>query len=128
MPDLSSTPPALFTRCNLADVPTQPARAHGGEGEIAFARILDGNRCQGALNFIDLAILEPGVSIGRHRHGPDEEEYYLVLEGEGEMWREGERFAVGPGELIRNPPGGAHGLVCTGDGPLRLFVFEVRAP
>jgi len=42
------------------------------------------------------------------------------------MWRQGETFAVRAGDLVRNPPGGEHGLENTGAAPLRLFVVELR--
>jgi mannose-6-phosphate isomerase-like protein (cupin superfamily) len=111
-------------RCNLRELPLAEVCAHGGEGRIRFARIA--TDLAGSCNFIDYAEVPPGASIGRHRHAGDEEELYLVLDGEGRMWRNGEEFSVGGGDLVRNPPGGEHGLVNTGDRPLRLFVFELR--
>jgi mannose-6-phosphate isomerase-like protein (cupin superfamily) len=113
-------------RCNLHQAALAEVVAHGGEGRIQFARIAGSGALAGACNFIDYAVVPPGASIGRHRHAQDEEELYLVLEGSGRMWRNGETFAVRAGDLVRNPPGGEHGLECTGDGPLRLFVFELR--
>jgi mannose-6-phosphate isomerase-like protein (cupin superfamily) len=100
--------------------------AHGGTGEIEVARLVadDG---PGGLNFIDLAVVPPGCGIGVHRHAQDEEEYYLVLEGSALMSLGGDEVRVEPGDLIRNPPGGAHGLFNDGEVPVRLFVFEVRA-
>ena len=100
--------------------------AHAGTGLIRFARIAGAGDLAGSCNFIDYAEVPPGASIGRHRHGDDEEELYLVLDGEGQMWRNGETFDVRGGDLVRNPPGGEHGLRNTGDAPLRLFVFELR--
>jgi mannose-6-phosphate isomerase-like protein (cupin superfamily) len=116
-----------FVRCNLDDLPLSEVVAHGGEGALRFARIADAAAFAGGCNFIDYAELPPGVSIGRHRHASDEEELYLVLEGRGEMWRDGERFAVRTGDLVRNAPGGEHGLRNVGAGVLRLFVIELRA-
>ena len=43
------------------------------------------------------------------------------------MRRDGEEFDVSPGDLIRNRPGGTHGLSNTGSQPLQLFVFQVQA-
>lgn len=117
---------AMFDRCNIDSLPMEHTTAHGGEGKILFHRVADSGRLSGALNFIDVAILPPGVSIGRHTHASDEEEFYLVLQGRGRMHRDGKDFEVGPGDLIRNGPGGSHGLVNTGTEPLRIFVFEVR--
>ena len=34
-------------------------------------------------------------------------------------------FGVGPGDVIVNRPGGTHGLVNDGAGPLRLVVVDV---
>lgn len=82
----------------------------------------------GGCHFIDHAILPPGVSIGRHKHTENEEEFYLILSGRGRMWQDGEAFEVEAGELVRNRPGGTHGLENIGDVPLEIFVFEVGVP
>ena len=70
--------------------------------------------------------LPPGTSIGKHRHGQDEE-LYLVLEGEGLMELDGVEFPVRPGSVILNKPHGTHGLRNTSQAVLKLFVVEVRA-
>jgi mannose-6-phosphate isomerase-like protein (cupin superfamily) len=116
-----------FVRKNLDELGLTAVRAHGGEGEIRFARIAEAAAFAGGCNFVDYAELPPGTSIGRHRHAEDEEELYLVLEGLGTMWRDGASFPVRTGELIRNRPGGEHELRNTGTGVLRLFVIELRA-
>jgi mannose-6-phosphate isomerase-like protein (cupin superfamily) len=115
-----------FDRCNLLQLELDEVCAHGGEGVIRFARVAEAGALTGACNFIDYAVLPPGASIGHHRHRHDEEELYLVLEGQGSMWRDGELFDVRSGDLVRNRAGGEHGLRNTGGGLLRLFVFELR--
>src|ERR1041384_3403822 len=105
-----------FVRCNLNELSLADTRAHGGDGEIRFARIAEAAAFAGGCNFIDYAELPPNASIGRHRHRDDEEELYLVLEGSGAMWRDGEQLAVRAGDLIRNRLGGEHGLRNTGGG------------
>ncbi len=117
-----------FDRCNLDELPWTSIVAHGGEGHIRFHRIADDAATNGACHFIDVAELPPGASIGRHAHTEHEEEFYLVLSGSGDMWRDGESFPVRAGDVVRNRPGGAHGLVNSGSSPLRIFVFEVRVP
>ena len=114
-----------FDRVNLDEVTLESMTAHGGVGTIRFARLVDNHPGRSGCNFVDVAVVPPGASIGRHRHEPDEEEFYLVLEGVGAMRRDGEDFAVRAGDLIRNRPGGEHELRNDGDRPLRLFVFEV---
>ena len=114
-----------FDRLNLNDVLLSNVQAHHGDGLIRFARLCAEQQSQGACNFIDLAELPPGTSIGRHQHLSSEEEFNLILQGQGMMWRNGEEFTVQAGDLIRNPPSGEHSLRNTGSAPLRIFVFEV---
>ena len=116
-----------FDRCNLHELPLQRVKAHGGVGRILFHRIAGRNELAGPCNFIDLAEIPPGASIGRHTHEKEEEEFYLVLQGQGRMWQDGEEFAVREGDLVRNPPAGEHGLANSGEGPLRIFVWELEA-
>lgn len=115
-----------FGRCNLHELALEPTVAHGGEGTILFRRILTAADVRGACTFADYSVVPPGASVGEHTHAPDEEEYYLILAGAGRMRRNGEEFAVRAGDLVRNPPGGTHMLVNTGEGDLRMFVFELR--
>jgi mannose-6-phosphate isomerase-like protein (cupin superfamily) len=124
----SATSDARFDRCNLEDLELEETVAHGGRGMIRFRRIATAAEFDGACNFIDVSVVPPDCSIGRHTHGPGEEEYYLILEGSGAMWT-GERWQrVRAGDLVRNPPGGTHELVNDGTADLRLFVFELRVP
>jgi mannose-6-phosphate isomerase-like protein (cupin superfamily) len=116
-----------FDRCNIYDVQQNAVRAHEGEGYLNFARIATRAALSGACNFIDFTCMPPGSSIGLHTHRMDEEEFYLILEGEGTMHRDGVTFLVRPGDLVRNRPGGTHSLVNTGSTDVRLFVFEVAA-
>jgi mannose-6-phosphate isomerase-like protein (cupin superfamily) len=104
-----------------------PTVAHDGRGTIEVARAttaVPGSRC----NFIDLAVVPAGASIGEHTHGMDDEEIYVVVEGRGRMTVDGDTFEVRPGHVIVNRPGGTHGLDNRGDGPLRLVVVDVAAP
>ena len=111
---------------NLNDLQLESVVAHGGAGEILFRRVFAEGDFRGPWNFVDFAVLPPGTSIGRHRHGEDEE-LYLVLEGEGLMELDGVEFPVRPGSVILNKPHGTHGLRNTSQRVLKLFVVEVRA-
>lgn len=110
---------------NLRALLTPKEHDHGGLGTIlahrAFARQPGGRGAE----FVDLAVLPPGTSIGRHRHGADRETY-IVLDGSGLMYRDGEEFRVGTGDVVVNRPFGEHGLLNDGDEGLRLLVFEEK--
>lgn len=112
--------------CNIFTLPLEPTVAHDGEGIVNAVRIARAGDVAGACDHIDYAEIPPGNSIGDHRHEHDEEEFYLILDGTGVLRRETRTFAIGPGDLVRNPPGGLHGLRNTGAVPLRLFVFQLR--
>lgn len=58
----------------------------------------------------------PGGRQLPHHHDP--EQVYVVVRGTGRMLVGGEERDLGPGDLARVPPGAAHGIVNTGDGPL----------
>jgi mannose-6-phosphate isomerase-like protein (cupin superfamily) len=100
-------------------------RAHGGQREISFARVV--TRDRGPLRFIDLSVLEAGADIGCHTHDADNEELYVVVSGRGLMTLDGQEFEVGPGHVILNRPGGTHGLRNIGEEALRIVVIEVEA-
>ncbi|GGZ14960.1 hypothetical protein GCM10010300_68700 [Streptomyces olivaceoviridis] len=108
---------------NLRDLLAGKERDHGGLGTILAHRVFARRPGGPGADFIDLAVLPPGTSIGRHRHGADRETY-IVLDGGGLMYRDGEEFRVGPGDVVVNDPHGEHGLLNDGERDLRLLVFE----
>ncbi|MFC7922385.1 cupin domain-containing protein [Streptomyces cinereoruber] len=110
---------------NLRHLLSPKPHDHGGAGTILAHRIFARGEGAGA-DFIDLAVLPPGTSIGRHRHGHDRETY-VVLSGSGVMYRDGEAFRVEAGDVIPNEPFGEHGLSNDTDAELALLVFEVAA-
>ena len=99
-------------------------RAHDGDGYLRTARVIE--RAPGELvTFLDLTEIPPGVSVGRHTHGPDDEELYVVVDGTGVVELDGREHEVGPGDVVVNAPGGTHALRATGERPLRMVVVDV---
>jgi mannose-6-phosphate isomerase-like protein (cupin superfamily) len=98
--------------------------AHGGIGKIQTARV-EQAPSRPACNFVDLTVMPPGSTIGVHRHGPDNEEIYIIISGTGRMRLENQAFFVGPGDVIVNSANGAHGLENVGETELHLVVVEV---
>ena len=77
---------------------------------------------------VQLWELPPGASEGGHVHeGEDSlEEIYYFIEGEGEMWSDGDGFPVRAGDAVMAPPGSDHGFRNTGDAPLKLLIIWGR--
>ena len=99
---------------------------HGGEGTIKIAKIIE--EFATLMQFFHYTTLPPGTSIGSHKHKNDEE-FYVVLNGEGEMEVDGTKQAVTAGAVIMNEPFGTHGLRNTSETEdLNILVFEVKNP
>jgi mannose-6-phosphate isomerase-like protein (cupin superfamily) len=98
--------------------------AHEGTGLIETQRVLAGPPAT-VCDFVDLTIVLPGSTIGLHTHSLHDEEFYVVITGSGEMHLDGRTISVGPGDVIRNRPGGTHGLRNAGPEEIRLVVIQV---
>jgi len=120
--DVTSDLPDQVWRLGQLELRRGPA--HDGVGAVDAIRCATGADFESGLNFVDYVRVPVGSSIGIHTHRLTEEEFYLILDGEGLMHVDGHEFDVGALDLIRNKPGGTHGLVNRGSTTLQLFVFE----
>ena len=60
-----------------------------------------------------------------HKHGPEVESVYLILEGKGEAISDREKRLVGPNAVVFFPSGSKHGIRNTGKGRLRYLSIHV---
>ncbi|MCI8385996.1 MAG: cupin domain-containing protein [Acutalibacter sp.] len=109
---------------NFLDMEMHSEAIHGGKGLCSHGTVFDGAEIQGPVSFINHTILPPGASFGLHKHGRDNE-FYILLRGEGVYHQEGEQAQVKQGDIIMNAPFAAHGIENTGSEELELLVFEV---
>jgi uncharacterized cupin superfamily protein len=117
---------AIKTRAHMARAPLP--HCHGGAGALDWTEVLAPADLEGrSLKFIHDDILPPGASVGEHPH-PDDEEFYYILSGEGDMVLDGQPHPVTAGDIAAVFPGGSHALVNTGPLPLRFLVICVHAP
>ena len=116
------------------DVPNfKVDHCQGGNGSIYVRQILgydvnlpvpgfpdDSDR----FHFVHLTTVPVGSSVGEHFHA-DNEEFYLVVAGKGEMVVDGDAYEMWPGSigLIKN--GKAHSMKNIGDEDLQMIVVEV---
>jgi quercetin dioxygenase-like cupin family protein len=120
--------PRTGPRTILINVYTAPKRAvvaHGGDGLVNVVRPFVEGDFETELMFIDYVEMPPGSSIGKHRHG-DDEEVYFILESSGLMSIDGREHRVSAGDLILNVCGGEHGLSNDGEATLKLLVWQVK--
>ncbi len=99
-------------------------QCHGGVGALDWTEVFnaDASPHRRVLKFIHDDILPPGSSVGEHTHAGDEE-YYYILEGEGEMTLDGVVHKVTAGDLTAVFPGGSHALKNTGSTDMRILVI-----
>jgi len=97
----------------------------GGMGKALAVDYLAPDEMAGVL-MASRITLDPGASVGEHLH-PETEELYLVLEGQGLGFLDGESFDVGPGDAWLCKAGHTHGLANSGPGPLAFFAVLTRA-
>ena len=86
----------------------------GGEKEMLSRAFDDGT------HKIMFNTLDPGASIGFHKHEGSDEVIY-ILEGEGTEIYEGNENRVYPGQCLYCPKEESHSLVNDGDAPLVFF-------
>ncbi|MBQ6529043.1 MAG: cupin domain-containing protein [Clostridia bacterium] len=101
-----------------------PERIHEGEGVCPHAMVFRGDEIDAPVQFINYTILPPGASFGLHEHGRDNE-FYVVLSGNGIYFENGKETPVEAGDIIMNAPEASHGIRNTGDVDMPLLVFEV---
>lgn len=113
----------MFKRAKeLPQVPKEKIR--GGVGKALAVDYLAPDEMAGVLAASRIT-LEPGASIGEHPH-PETEELYLVLEGSGTGFLDGEAFEVGPGDAWVCKAGQTHGLQNDPGAPLTFFAVLTR--
>ena len=108
-------------------------RIHDGEG-TGYVRQLLG-MCHGIempgweddfdtlISFVHEVRIPPGVVIGPHRHF-DNEEVYVIVQGEGEMTVDGETEKIKPGDAVLTKSGSVHSFTNSGPNDALLIVFE----
>jgi uncharacterized cupin superfamily protein len=109
-----------YLSANLLD----ETNCHGGNGTLQNISLFKDNYFATGLRFINYAVLLPNTTIGVHRHGNDEE-VYVILEGSGVMFVDGETKDVKVGDVIVNKTYGVHGLENNSSKDLKILVFEV---
>jgi uncharacterized cupin superfamily protein len=75
---------------------------------------------------INISVLQPGQSLGRYHLEPGHEEDFLVLDGECILVVEEEERRLSRWDFFHCPPGVAHIIVGSGDGPSTVLSVGTR--
>jgi len=123
-PDVGA-PMRRFSIIRESEVGEDLPRTYGGNGTIS-ARYFRFNQAPAPANFV-IYDMPPGSSEGVHIHPPSGptayDEYYYVIEGEGEMEIDGCLVPIKAGDHVHAPIGVAHGVRNIGEhAHLRIFL------
>ncbi|MDR2633772.1 MAG: cupin domain-containing protein [Treponema sp.] len=88
----------------------------GGSGTVKLTHLVDESTQQHVRLLAELS-LEPGASIGLHRHD-GETEYFWILAGTGVVNDEGTETEVKPGDVVITGHGASHSIKNAGTVPL----------
>lgn len=80
-----------------------------GKGAITVTHILRQKQLTGICRFFGKMHINPGCSVGLHRHD-DEEEIYYILKGKGMIEDNGIRQEVKGGDVIVTGGGASHSI------------------
>lgn len=69
-----------------------------------------------------LMSIPPGEDVGEETH-PATDQFFRIVEGEGEVWIDGKRSPVKEDDAILIPAGASHNLVNTGQKPLKFYTL-----
>jgi mannose-6-phosphate isomerase-like protein (cupin superfamily) len=126
----AAPPVARFTKLAEADVGTPYPHLHDGDGTV-IVRYFRFDNAPAPANFV-IYDMPPGSSEGVHTHQLGDavrgsyDEYYYVVEGQGEMEIDGEIVPVKSGDHVQTPLGVAHGIRNTQtDQNLRVFLIFI---
>jgi mannose-6-phosphate isomerase-like protein (cupin superfamily) len=109
---------------NIYEAPLESIVAHEGPGSIQIGRIFHDEKLEAPWHFVEYLVVPPGVTIGEHRHGQNEE-IYFILEGQAKMTVNGQEHDVKPGDFILNRSGWEHGLRNESSNEVKILVIEV---
>jgi len=92
---------------------------------LGDACVIEGGRVPFEELGFTIAVLEPGQSGGRY-HREDNQEDFLVLQGECLLLVEGEERPLRAWDFVHCPAGTEHAFVGAGDGPCVIFMSGSR--
>lgn len=95
-----------------------------GIGETTILNITDREGLNNKARLFSIMSLEPGASIGKHKH-VNEREIYHILEGTGLIYDNGEEIIVKPGDVNVTKSGEIHSILNIGETTLKFIAIII---
>ncbi|WP_022851762.1 cupin domain-containing protein [Limisalsivibrio acetivorans] len=97
----------------------------GGEGSVTQLLYDKAREFGGNIKLFAVMDLPPNSSVGYHEHA-DDTEFYLMLDGIGEVNDNGVTDMLHPGDLMITPKGESHSITNKTDNNLTFFALIVE--
>lgn len=94
----------------------------GGTGKAVLTDLIDASEMMDKGRLFSTITLEPGCSIGEHRHEGEAEIFY-ILEGDAVAVDNGKQVQLHPGDLLYTGDGDSHSIRNAGDTALRFVAL-----
>ncbi len=114
----------MIRRAGSYDVDTRE-KMRGGSGTVRIEHYWKKDELKGKTRLCARLTLAPGASIGCHDHC-DEEEVFIVLQGEGRVQDGDQEAVVRPGDTILTGDGACHAIESIGAEDLELVAVIVQ--
>jgi mannose-6-phosphate isomerase-like protein (cupin superfamily) len=101
----------------------EKTNVHGGSGKIHFTYLAP-NETLRPLRLLSEVSLEPGATLGFHKH-ENETEFYLITGGSGVVNDNGVEKPVRSGDTVVTGWGNSHSITNTGKRSLDLYAIIV---
>ena len=106
-------------------IDTRP-EMRGGNGTVRIEHLFEpGTELKAPTRLCAKLYLEPGVSIGFHRH-ENEEEIFVIVKGEGEIDDNGTLRQVAAGDSVLTGNGAGHAVRNTGNETLEILAVIAK--
>jgi quercetin dioxygenase-like cupin family protein len=109
----------------LETTATHRSREHGGEGPIAFRRLMQSEDFVSNIDFVDTTVIPPQSTIGWHEHVGSEELYYVVR-GTPRVRVNNEERRLREGDVAVVRSGQSHELINDTADDVQILVVQVH--
>ena len=97
----------------------------GGNGSVKIEHLWEQEQLNSPTRMFSRITLEPGCSIGFHRH-ENEEEIFYIISGQAVADDNGEKVTLSPGDTILTGNGDGHSIANAGNTPLEMLAVIIR--
>lgn len=85
----------------------EKVKMFGGKGTVNVSPLFSNEEYKGKARLIGILTIQPGCSVGNHKHNGDEEIIY-ILKGEATYYDEGKKYTLYPGDSALTLDGMGH--------------------